>query len=361
MKVELKQLNALPMPTWRWLGVNCTQFAGEVPAIRPLAGNTAPALPPGAQPLAQDEMAALGNIPTGMGENMALFTEEWQNTAFTACVPAGQAACTPVVLRHHAAEENPAIVAHNAIVAEENSRLVVVQHITGDDTTHAFVADTTRIHAQKGAAVLFVSVQTLNGHSVHLGNIGVQAEAGATVDVVQIELGAGQTFAGCRARLCGRKARVNTDTAYFADGTRTMDFNYFTEHLAPETYCNMRAGGALFHQSEKVFRGTIDFVKGAARSIGHEQETTLLFSKTARARSAPLILCGEENVEGQHAATIGKIDAEKLFYLQTRGLSEAAAKKLMVEAQFAPTLAKLPDDNMREAVRSYLTERMQGI
>ena len=68
----------------------------------------------------------------------------------------------------------------------------------------------------------------------------------------------------------------------------------------------------------------------------------LLFSPTARSRTAPLILCGEEEVEGQHAASIGRLDEEKLYYLRSRGLSEAQARRLMVDARFAPAMDKIP-------------------
>lgn len=362
MKVNIQQVNTLPMPSWRWLGVNGAAFAGTVPEILPLTYNPCPAMPAGISPLADGPaLDEITSIPTGMGENTLLFTQQWANVTSRLRVAPGQQTTQPLVYELKADAENPALVADILLLAEENSSVTLVLNLTGSGKTAAFVAGSTRILARRGARVRLVSLQMLNNDSVHLGNIGVLAEAGATVEVAQIELGASQTLAGCRAQLTGRKARVHTNTAYFGDGARTLDFNYLTEHLAPETYSEMLAGGALFQQSEKIFRGTIDFVKGAARSIGHEQENTLLFSKTARARSAPLILCGEENVEGQHAATIGKIDADKLFYLCSRGLTEGQAKRLMVEAQFAPMLAKLPSEAMREKVSSHLTERMQTI
>lgn len=99
-------------------------------------------------------------------------------------------------------------------------------------------------------------------------------------------------------------------------------------------------------------------MKGAAYSVGHESEYTLLFSPRVRNRTAPLILCGEENVEGQHAASIGKIDQNKLFYLMSRGLSESLAKQIVIEAQFTPALEKIPEDALRDSVHEWLRERL---
>ena len=98
----------------------------------------------------------------------------------------------------------------------------------------------------------------------------------------------------------------------------------------------MHTAGVLTGNADKILRGTIDFRRGAKRGVGHESEDVLLFSPHARNRTAPLILCGEEEVEGQHAASIGRLDEAKLYYLRSRGLSEAQARRLMVDARFAP-------------------------
>ena len=75
---------------------------------------------------------------------------------------------------------------------------------------------------------------------------------------------------------------------------------------------------------------------------------------------APLILCGEEEVEGQHAASIGRLDEEKLYYLRSRGLSEAQARRLMVDARFAPALDKIPLETLRDEVRAEAARRLDN-
>lgn len=85
----------------------------------------------------------------------------------------------------------------------------------------------------------------------------------------------------------------------------------------------------------------------------------LLFSPSARNRTAPLILCGEEEVEGQHAASVGRLDENKLYYLRSRGLSEAQARPaLMVDARFAPAIDKIPLDSLQDEVRENVARRL---
>ena len=92
--------------------------------------------------------------------------------------------------------------------------------------------------------------------------------------------------------------------------------------------------------------------------MGHESEDVLLFGPDARNRTAPLILCGEEEVEGQHAASIGRLDEEKLYYLRSRGLSEAQARRLMVDARFAPALDKIPLTELRAEAAAETARRL---
>ncbi len=77
--------------------------------------------------------------------------------------------------------------------------------------------------------------------------------------------------------------------------------------------------------------------------------------------STPLLLCGEDDVEGAHAVSTGKIDEDILFYLMTRGLSEVEAKKVVVEASFAPVFEKIEDGALREQIASYVKERLRHV
>ncbi|MFR1804674.1 MAG: SufB/SufD family protein, partial [Faecalispora jeddahensis] len=172
--------------------------------------------------------------------------------------------------------------------------------------------------------------------------------------------GAHKIFSGCKARLEERRCRFEAETIYLGDKSRIIDMNYVAQHIGKETESEIHANGALLDESQKIYRGTIDFLRGAAYSVGHESEYTLLFSPRVRNRTAPLILCGEENVEGQHAASIGKIDPGKLFYLMSRGLSEPQAKQIVIEAQFTPALEKIPEEALRESVHDWLKERMSN-
>ena len=84
----------------------------------------------------------------------------------------------------------------------------------------------------------------------------------------------------------------------------------------------------------------------------------MLLSDGVRNRSVPIMLSHEDDVDGHHAVAVGKMDEEKLFYLMSRGLDLAEARRLVVEAAFHPVLDRIPEAKYREEIEAYLTRRL---
>ena len=116
----------------------------------------------------------------------------------------------------------------------------------------------------------------------------------------------------------------------------------------------MDAAGVLSDKAQKIFRGTIDFRKGCAGSVGNEKEDVLLLDDTIVNQTIPLILCNEEDVEGNHGASIGKIDEELLFYLESRGISEENVYDMIAKARINAVCNKITDEETKRKVQEDL-------
>ncbi len=358
MNLALKHVNALPAPTWLRLGVNDTNMEETIPELRPYEGE---ALVSGLPEGVVAEAAALPAMETGMGEEAVEFCTANRTAGVDLRIPAGVHVQEPVYLSYRLDATNLGVADVNSVSAEENSEVTVVLRYESDAETAGFHGGLTRLYAAKGAVIHLVQVQMLGDRCLHFDNIGALLEEGARVDLVQAELGAGNAASGFHAFLSGKHAELNIDTIYFGDRRRNLDINYVARHAGRKTRSEIHVSGALLDESGKTFRGTIDFLRGAAQAVGHESEYNLLFSPKVRNKTAPLILCAEEDVEGQHAATTGKIDQNRLFYLMSRGLSELEAKKLVIESQFRPVTDKIPDPALRDAVSDYVKARLDTI
>mgnify|MGYP004557909885 FL=1 len=207
-----------------------------------------------------------------------------------------------------------------------------------------------RVFAGENAHVNVTSVHTLDETWMALDDTGIVCDEGAFVTVRHRMLGAGKSYTGLATDLRGDLSRVDVDTRYLAAGQDVRDFNYVVRHRGKKTRCNIDANGALMGESKKVLRGTIDLVRGCKGAEGTERETVLLVDERVENKTIPVILCDEDDVAGNHGATIGHVAADQLFYLKCRGLSQEAAEGLFATATLEETALAVEDETVRAGV-----------
>lgn len=219
-----------------------------------------------------------------------------------------------------------------------------------DNVTAALAGTTLRVFAGSHARVN-VTVYALGTPTAKLlDDEGYVLDEGARVNVRHVVLGGELTVTGLAADVRGDTARLDIDTRYLASGSEQRDFNYVVRQRGRKTVSNMNANGVLTGTSKKVLRGTIDLVHGCKGSEGSEQETVLLASEGVDNKTVPTILCDEDDVAGNHGATIGHVRPEQLFYLESRGVSAEAAEALFVRAKLEDAALTAPDERIRASV-----------
>ncbi len=214
----------------------------------------------------------------------------------------------------------------------------------------------TELHVEKDARVRLVQIQnTAQDSLLRLENNGRCAENGQ-VELIQILLGRGDVYSDGHFALNGTGAGFQAGIGYLGQKQQTVDLNLVVDHWGQKTTSEINAAGALKDDAQKIFRGTIDFKKGSAGSVGNEQETVLMLGDGAVNKTVPLILCAEENVVGNHGATIGELDEDTLFYFESRGIPAAEAENIMARAAIERLARTLQDETAQAAVLTELEE-----
>lgn len=214
----------------------------------------------------------------------------------------------------------------------------------------------TELHVEKNARVRLVQIQnTTQGSLLRLENNGRCAE-NAQVELIQILLGRGDVYSDGHFALNGTGAGFQAGIGYLGQKQQTVDLNLVVDHWGQKTTSEINAAGALKDDARKIFRGTIDFKKGSTGSVGNEQETVLMLGDGAVNKTVPLILCAEENVVGNHGATIGELDEDTLFYFESRGISTAEAENIMARAAIERLARTLQDETAQAAILTELEE-----
>ena len=287
------------------------------------------------------------DFETGVGADMRSYLNFLAGGTAVLAAEEGEAQHADIRVR---AEGGTASGASVDIVAAANSTFTVSLSLDSQAAEAAFMGSTLRVFAGRGARVEVTVYLTASDAVTCVEDSGFVLDEGARVHVRHVVLGGGLTATGLAADLRGDRSRIDVETSYLAAGEQQRDFNYVIRHRGRKTISNMDANGVLTGTSKKCLRGTIDLIHGAKGAEGNERETVLLANKGVDNKTIPTILCDEDDVAGNHGATIGHVRPEQLFYAACRGLSQEQAEGLFLSAKLEDAALQAPDDAMRANV-----------
>lgn len=399
--MTIRHASAMPAPTWSWLKMNdvtiqipddlerncqveieagdtldnTTSFEGSVAALQERIDSTRTDKPAderamitaatsadrGAEELdipalsTYEHRAALSEIAcdiandfeTGVGADMRAYLNFLAGGTAVLATEEGEEAEATIRVTTHEGEASGASI---DIVAAPNSTFSIALSLDSDADAPAFMGSTMRVFAGAGARVDITVYLTASDAVTCVEDSGFVLDEGARVNVRYVVLGGGFTATGLAADLRGDRSRIDVDTSYLASGTQQRDFNYIIRHRGRKTVSNMDANGVLTGTSKKCLRGTIDLIHGAKGAEGNERETVLLASKGVDNKTVPNILCDEDDVAGNHGATIGHVRPDQLFYAACRGLSQEQTEALFLSAKLEDAALQAPNDAARANV-----------
>lgn len=354
MDKNLNHISRLPVQTWRWLGVNETSLAAvNVPvsseALQPVQ------LPEGVT-LSLERLPHLTAEDATVLKETAAYARQHCNHYAHLLITKDATDNEPIVLHYQLSDAENALINCLYITVEEGAQATVVVRYDGINVKPAFHCGYVYVDVAQGAKLQYIGVQMLGAEDTHADALQAEVHADATFNVLMTELGGGKNAVAANVTLHETGACTEFDSIYVGTGKSEKDFNYRIEFDDKETEGHLVAKGVLADSAKKTMKSTIDFLSGARGSKGREEEVVLVLSDKVINRSTPLLLCGEDFVEAEHATSIGKPNKEKLYYLMTRGFSEKEAKKLLVEASLMPLLEKIVHEELREELTAVVQE-----
>lgn len=289
-------------------------------------------------------------IECGMGQEVTDYVESQAFKSDFYNVPARTKRDEPIVVAVSAAQNQCANT--GVIVREGAEATVVIAAFAGDaGASDANASDAlptsaalTRIVVEAGAKLHLIEMLGVNEGQQHLESVGLEVHQDAAVDVKQYALGGSTIGLGLTANLVGARARLDLNNRYHATHEETLDINHLVRMRGTSTRAQLTESGVLNEAAKKTLRATIDLVRGAKDAQGNEIETVMILSDDVVNKTMPVILCDEDDVAGNHGATIGSVSPEQLDYLAARGLSRQAAEQLFVRALFEDAIINAPEE-----------------
>lgn len=215
-----------------------------------------------------------------------------------------------------------------------------------------------KVIADENAEVNVNIINLLNEKSDNFQAIESIINKNAKVNYTIIDIGGKSSITNYYSNLQGENAQNDVKTVYLGVDEQLKDINYIAELYGAKTNINIDVQGALSDKAKKHFKGTIDFKKGCKKAKGDENEYCMLLSDKAKAIALPMLLCAEEDVEGNHSTASGKVDSKVLFYIMSRGLSYKEAVKLLVKSRFIKIIEQISDQNLKNEIISKIDEKL---
>ena len=295
-------------------------------------------------------------IECGMGQEVTDYVESQAFKSDFYNVPARTKREEPIVVAVSAAQNQ---CANTGIIVREGAEATGVIAAfagdasdggapTGSDANGSDALPTsaalTRIVVEAGAKLHLIEMLGVNEGQQHLESVGLEVHQDAAVDVKQYALGGSTIGLGLTANLVGARARLDLNNRYHATHEETLDINHLVRMRGTSTRAQLTESGVLNEAAKKTLRATIDLVRGAKDAQGNEIETVMILGDDVVNKTMPVILCDEDDVAGNHGATIGSVSPEQLDYLAARGLSRQAAEQLFIRALFEDAIINAPEE-----------------
>jgi Fe-S cluster assembly protein SufD len=253
--------------------------------------------------------------------------------------------------------ENTAIQTRNLIFAERHSQVTIIESYVTLGGDNYFTNAVTEVFVADGARVGHYKLQTEARSAFHVGTIQVHQARGSRYESFSFATGAKLSRTNVYTTLAGDAAEAILNGLYMVDGSQHVDHQTRIEHVAPNCPSHELYKGILDGNSHGVFNGKVYVHPEAQKTDGKQSNNNLLLSDGARIDTKPQLEIFADDVKCTHGATVGRLDETALFYMRSRGVGPAQAKRLLTYAFAADVLEKIELEPLREVLEAQVLER----
>ena len=272
-------------------------------------------------------------------------------------VPAGVVLDQPVVVVDWVDVEGAAVQPRLVVRLGEDAEARVLDWHGSADVA-ALVTPVTELDVARAARLGYANVQDRGPRVWQVASQLSRVDTDATLTSSQVGLGGEYARSRTDCHLVGRGATGNLHAVYFGEGSQTLDFRTFQQHAAPDTTSNLLFKGAVDDHSRSVYTGLIKVEKDARGTNAFQTNRNLKLSEHAWAESVPNLEIETNDVRCSHASTVGPVDPDQRFYLESRGVPTEVAERLVVAGFFDEVLSEVPVPGVAPMAQAAIDERL---
>lgn len=289
----------------------------------------------------------------------ALHSAIWNGGVFL-YVPKNVEVSLPVQAVFMTDDANATFAPHILIVAEQHSTVTYVDNYISNGLTESIVHNgAVEVFVKAGAKVRYATVHQFEANVTDISYRRAVVDNDGTMEWIVGEMNSGDTASDTFTVLQGNGS--TSDSKVIAVGSGSQRLNYTTQarHHGKNSASQMITRAVMREQATAIINGITKIEKGATKSDGQQTEKVLMLSPKARGDANPILLIDEDDVTAGHAASVGQVNQEQIYYLMSRGISRETAESLIIYGFLAPVVSQIPLEGLRNQLQS-IVERKLG-
>ncbi len=278
-------------------------------------------------------------------------------------VPRGVVVPEPIVVTHVVDRAGEALYPRLVIDAGPDAEVTVIERFlttAGTTGVASLVVPMLHVRARQGARVRYLAINELDEDVWLLGHQRSVGERDSSTTLASVALGGYYARVRTEARLVGAGASTRQVALYFASGEQMHDFRTVQDHDAPHTSSDLLFKGAVTDKARSVYTGLIKIREHARGTAAYQTNRNLTLSQGAWAESVPNLDIATNDVKCSHASTVGPIDEDQLYYLESRGIPPEVAERLVVLGFFDEVIDQLPAAELASDLRGRVAAKFLG-
>lgn len=303
------------------------------------------------------ELAGLGCVAGAGPDVFATLNDALCAHPVVITVPRGVRLEAPILVANHAATAGLATFPRLVVRIGEGAEATVVDHSSSGPGA-VLTVPLTELDVARGGRLGYLHVQELGQEAWQVGSLVASVDQEADLQAALVGLGGSYARIRTDCRMAGRGSNTDLSAAYFGEADQTLDFRTFQFHDAPDTTSNLLFKGAVGGHSRSVYTGLIRVDKAARGTNAFQTNRNVKLSDDAWAESVPNLEIETNDVHCSHASTVGPVDAEQRFYLESRGVPPQQADRLIVAGFFDEVVRALPVAGAVPAVRARIAAKL---
>lgn len=288
----------------------------------------------------------------------ALHTALWSGGVFL-YVPKNVEVKVPVQALFLADDAEASFSPHVLIVAESHSSVTYVDNYASSGNLNNLVQNgVVEVVVKPGASVHFASIHSLNESVTDLTYRRANVENDGNIEWVIGEMNDGNVMSDTTSILKGNGS--NSDAKVICVGTGEQKLNVTTRavHFGKSSTSDMITRAVMRDEATAIINGVTKIEKGATKTNGTQTERVLMLSPKARGDANPILLIDEDDVKAGHAASVGQVNPEQIYYLMSRGISREVATRLIIYGFLAPVVSEIPLEKVQEQLQGTVERKL---